>query len=153
MVHCFLIKRKWMGYIVLSFSSCSLYALCHQFSQALEGTRLGAISPVWGGNRRNRKMVSLLPLRLSCKESSTSNQAFLLRRKDVTALRCSEPLRSKVGGPSKVFAILCGMGPPGDNNLQFIVYSLQLAGWSPFHQRSSPWLCGMGPPGEKRVYS
>ena len=28
--------------------------------------------------------------------------------------RCSEPLRSKVGGPSKVFAILCGMGPPGD---------------------------------------
>ena len=32
--------------------------------------------------------------------------------KAVTALRCSEPLRSKVGGPSKVFAILCGMGPP-----------------------------------------
>ena len=31
---------------------------------------------------------------------------------DVTALRCSEPLRSKVGGPSKVCAILCGMGPP-----------------------------------------
>ena len=27
--------------------------------------------------------------------------------------RCSEPLRSKVGGPSKVFARLCGMGPPG----------------------------------------
>ena len=26
--------------------------------------------------------------------------------------RCSEPLRSKVGGPSKVFAKLCGMGPP-----------------------------------------
>ena len=26
--------------------------------------------------------------------------------------RCSEPLRSKVGGPSKVYAILCGMGPP-----------------------------------------
>ena len=25
-------------------------------------------------------------------------------REDVTALRCSEPLRSKVGGPSKVFA-------------------------------------------------
>ena len=28
--------------------------------------------------------------------------------------RCSEPLRSKVGGPSKVFAMLCGMGPPGE---------------------------------------
>ena len=37
-----------------------------------------------------------------------------LRRKDVNRpTRCSEPLRSKVGGPSKVFAILCGMGPPG----------------------------------------
>ena len=33
---------------------------------------------------------------------------------DVTAPpRRSEPLRSKVGGPSKVFARLCGMGPPG----------------------------------------
>ena len=30
---------------------------------------------------------------------------------DVTALRCSEPLRYKVVGPSKVFAIFCGMGP------------------------------------------
>ena len=38
-------------------------------------------------------------------------------REDVTALRCSEPLRYKVGGPSKVFARLCGMGPPGDNLL------------------------------------
>ena len=28
--------------------------------------------------------------------------------------RCSEPLRSKVGGPSKVYARFCGMGPPGD---------------------------------------
>ena len=39
------------------------------------------------------------------------------------------------GGPSKVFAMLCGMGPPGDNllmgppggkvyNLQFIINSL-----------------------------
>ena len=84
-----------------------------------------------------------LPLRLSCKESSTSNQAFSivfttlsvpltgdrnLRRKDVTALRCSEPLRSKVGGPSKVFAMLRGMGPPGEeiivNSLQFIVNRL-----------------------------
>ena len=73
-------------------------------------------------------VLNFLPLRLSCKESSTSNQAFSivfttpsvplvgdrnLRRKDVTALRCSEPLRSKVGGPSKVFAMLCGMGPLG----------------------------------------
>ena len=37
---------------------------------------------------------------------------------DVTALRCSEPLRSKVGGPSKVYARFCGMGPPGVGCLQ-----------------------------------
>ena len=33
-------------------------------------------------------------------------------REDVTALRCSEPLRFMVGGPSKVYAMFCGMGPP-----------------------------------------
>ena len=50
-----------------------------------------------------------LPLRLSCKESSTSNQAFLLRRKDVNRpTRCSEPLHSKVGGPSKVSPCCAG---------------------------------------------
>ena len=49
--------------------------------------------------------------------SLTHSQALALskRARDVTApSRCSEPLRSKVGGPSKVFAILCGMGPPGE---------------------------------------
>ena len=45
-----------------------------------------------------------LPLRLSCKESSTflTKPLFPQEREDVTALRCSEPLCSKVGGPSKV---------------------------------------------------
>ena len=37
-------------------------------------------------------------------------------REDVTALWCSEPLRFMVGGPSKVFARFCGMGPPGEKN-------------------------------------
>ena len=47
--------------------------------------------------------------------SLTHFQALALskRARDVTALRCSEPLRSKVGGPSKVYAMLCGMGPLG----------------------------------------
>ena len=47
--------------------------------------------------------------------SLTHSQALALskRARDVTALRCSEPLRSKVGGPSKVYARLCGLGPPG----------------------------------------
>ena len=80
------------------------------------------------------KKEFFLPLRLSCKESSTFSPSpsqwslhplrFPRSRGtetsgsgDVTALRCSEPLRSKVGGASKPFAILCGMGPPYYNLL------------------------------------
>ena len=57
------------------------------------------------------------------KEGSTflTKPLFPQGREDVTALRCSEPLRYKVGGPSKVFARLCGMGPPGGNLL--LVYA------------------------------
>ena len=56
------------------------------------------------------------PSFLTLKEGSTflTKPLFPQGREDVTALRCSEPLRYKVGGPSKVFAILCGMGPLGD---------------------------------------
>ena len=54
----------------------------------------------------NKRIFSNPSVSLS-KGSSTSNQAFLLRRKDVNRpTRCSEPLRSKVGGPSKVFAMV-----------------------------------------------
>ena len=67
-----------------------------------------------------------LPLRLSCKESSTFLTKPLFNglytpfgspvcggqkpqgREDVTALRCSEPLRYKVGGPSKVSPYCAG---------------------------------------------
>ena len=91
----------------------------------------------WGtetsGTRRcNRPTVlNFLPLRLSCKESSTSNQAFLLRRKDVTALRCSEPLRFMVGGASKPCAMVLRDGTAGrqlaDGTAgggKFIIYNL-----------------------------
>ena len=49
------------------------------------------------------KKEFFLPLRLSCKESSTflTKPLFPQGREDVTALRCSEPLRYKVGGASK----------------------------------------------------
>ena len=49
------------------------------------------------------KKEFLLPLRLSCKESSTflTKPLFPQEREDVTALWCSEPLRYKVGGASK----------------------------------------------------
>ena len=60
-----------------------------------------------------------LPLRLSCKESSTFSPSLSFnglytpfgspvcgeqkpqKREDLTALRCSEPLRYKVGGPKR----------------------------------------------------
>ena len=63
--------------------------------------------------------------------SLTHSQALALskRARDVTALRCSEPLRFKVGGASKPCAILCGMGPPGNSSLQLIVYCLRLISW------------------------
>ena len=53
-------------------------------------------------------VLNFLPLRLSCKESSTflTKPLFPQEREDVTALRCSEPLRYKVGGPSKVYAMV-----------------------------------------------
>ena len=49
------------------------------------------------------KKAFFLPLRLSYNESSTflTKPLFPQEREDVTALRCSEPLRYKVGGASK----------------------------------------------------
>ena len=70
-----------------------------QFESELSLHSLASLFPIKKGIFSNPS-VSL------SKGSSTSNQAFLLRRKDVTALRCSEPLRSKVGGPSKVYAMV-----------------------------------------------
>ena len=93
-----------------------------QFESELSLHSLASLFPIKEGIFSNPS-VSL------SKGSSTSNQAFSivfttpsvplvgdrnLRRKDVNRpTRCSEPLRSKVGGPSKVFAMFCGMGPLG----------------------------------------
>ena len=46
------------------------------------------------------------PSFLTVKEGSTflTKPLFPQEREDVTALRCSEPLRYKVGGPSKAYA-------------------------------------------------
>ena len=57
----------------------------------------------------------IIPSFFTIKEGSTflTKPLFPQGREDVTALRCSEPLRYKVGGPSKVYAKLCGLGPPG----------------------------------------
>ena len=60
----------------------------------------------------------IIPSFFTIKEGSTflTKPLFPQEREDVTALRCSEPLRYKVGGPSKVYTMLCGMGPHGNND-------------------------------------
>ena len=60
-----------------------------------------------------RVFSKITPSLFTLKEGSTSHPDPLSSgAREKTALRCSEPLRYKVGGPSKVFAMLCGMGPP-----------------------------------------
>ena len=77
------------------------------------------------------------PSFLTVKEGSTflTKPLFPQGREDVTALRCSEPLRCKVGGPSKVCARFCGLGPHGGR------WGFRRAGctWAAF----VPWLCEM----------
>ena len=67
-----------------------------------------------------------IPSFFTIKEGSTSLTKPLSwpKREDVTALRCSEPLRFKVGGPSEVFAIFCELGPPGDSLLWLTIMGL-----------------------------
>ena len=62
-----------------------------------------------------KRISKIIPSFFTIKEGSTflTKPLFPQGREDVTALRCSEPLRSKVGGPSKVYARFCGMGPHG----------------------------------------
>ena len=63
---------------------------------------------------KKRHFSKTYPSFLTVKEGSTflTKPLFPQEREDVTALRCSEPLRYKVGGPIKGLARLCGMGPP-----------------------------------------
>ena len=63
----------------------------------------------------------IIPSFFTIKEGSTflTKPLFPQGREDVTALRCSEPLRYKVGGASKPCAMLCGMGPPGERWRQY----------------------------------
>ena len=75
------------------------------------------------------------PSFLTLKEGSTSHLGLLPSgKKRETALRCSEPLHYMVGGPSKVYAMFCGLGPPYYNLL--LVFAI---------------FCGLGPPGEESL--
>ena len=64
----------------------------------------------------NFNFSKITPSLFTIKEGSTSHPDPLTLRGEGgnRPTRCSEPLRSKDGGPSKVCAILCGMGPPGE---------------------------------------
>ena len=74
-------------------------------------------------DRLRRIPSKIIPSFFTSKEGSTSHLGLLSSgEKKETALRCSEPLRYKVGGPSKVFAILCGMGPPCHLKDQSLLY-------------------------------
>ena len=59
------------------------------------------------------------------------SQALALskRARDVTALRCSEPLRYKVGGASKPSPGFCGMGPPSCYGDQLAIILLKVSAW------------------------
>ena len=73
-------------------------------------------------------LAIFLPLRLSCKESSTSNQAFLLRRKDVTALLGARNRYAlRLAGHQSPSPCCAGWDRREKESLQFIVNSLQVA--------------------------
>ena len=63
-----------------------------------------------------QKSSKITPSLFTLKEGSTSHPDPLTLRGEGgnRPTRCSEPLRSKVGGASKPSPWLCGMGPPGD---------------------------------------
>ena len=69
----------------------------------------------------------ITPSLFTIKEGSTSHPDPLTLRGEGgnRPTRCSEPLRSKVGGPSKVSPWLCGMGPPS-------YYLAKGAGYCPY---------------------
>ena len=105
-----------------------------QFESEFSLHSLASLSPIKEGIFSNPS-VSL------SKGSSTSNQAFLLRRKDVNRpTRCSEPLRSKVGGASKPSPWLCGMGPPGCYGDQLAIILLKVSAWRGACRLSPPEL-------------
>ena len=110
--------------------------ISYPFIQAVCAAWMNAYELWKQRNASKRRCFSkTYPSFLTLKEGSTflTKPLFPQGREDVTALRCSEPLRFMVGGPSKVCAMFCGLGPPGDNLLmglhggrEFTIYNLQL---------------------------
>ena len=75
-----------------------------------------------------QKSSKITPSLFTIKEGSTSHPDPLTLRGEGgnRPTRCSEPLRSKDGGPSKVSPNCAGWDRLGNSNLQLTVYSLQI---------------------------
>ena len=87
----------------------------------LSRTRISRISRIFFVASNNSDVTALLGTDFSTSPSLLQGELhflpkplFLRKQGCNRPTRCSEPLRSKVGGPSKVFAMFCGMGPHGD---------------------------------------
>ena len=114
---------KWLCMQIIPSFLVDKASCTRQFKSEFSLHSLASLFPIKEGIFSNPS-VSL------SKGSSTSNQAFLLRRKDVNRpTRCSEPLRSKVGGASKPSPWLCGMGPPGCYGDQLAIILLKVSAW------------------------
>ena len=88
----------------------------------------------------------IIPSFFTIKEGSTflTKPLFPQEREDVTALRCSEPLRYKVGGPIKGLAMLCGMGPPWLTNITDRKAQSRIGTFICFHQYTNDCLKFVG---------
>ena len=77
-------------------------------------------SPVSGGQKPSlslRKVFRIPPSPFSQRELHILTKPSLLRREECNRpTRCSEPLRSKVGGPSKVYAMVVRAGTVWGNS-------------------------------------
>ena len=73
------------------------------------------------GSSLQYRFSKITPSLFTIKEGSTflTKPLFPQEREDVTALRCSEPLRYKVGGPSKVSPYYAGWDRLNCSSLQY----------------------------------
>ena len=113
------LRKQWCG---ISFRKSPRPSLPLKRAPPLTPT----LSPQERGRKPPYSVLTFLPLRLSCKESSTSNQAFLLRRKDVTALLGARNRYAlRLADHQRSSPCCAGWDRREKESLQFIVNSLQ----------------------------
>ena len=102
--HCSIVFLKSSRPSLFDKAGCT-----RQFESELSLRSLASLFPIKKG------IFRIPPSPFSQRELHFLPKPLFLRKRGCNRpTRCSEPLRSKVGGPSKVFARLCGMGPPGE---------------------------------------